>query len=429
MIVRQGFQYALRLKPQEEALLRRWAGCRRFVFNEALAHQQAELAAGRKRPGYEALSARLPELKKTHPWLTEPPAQALQQALKDLCAAWEAKFNSRFGAPRFKKRGEGDSLRLPQDCKYDSEAGAVTLPKLGRVRLRHSRVALGTLKNVTLRQQGGKWIAALQTQREVEAPVPTATAAVGLDFGVVTIITPSVGAPIELPPQLNRYERRMKRLQQALSRKQKASKNRRKARQRVAACHQRIAAVRRDFLQKSTTQLVRENALIAIEDLSVKHMTASAAGTVDAPGKNVRAKTGLNRSIRRNGWSMARAMLKYKTAWAGVMLVPVPPAYTSQTCSACGHVAAESRKTQAVFSCVACGHAENADRNAARNILARAEASLGGCPAGTAGHAETQACEGAAKPRRRPRSAARGRSASRPAELPLTGTISEPKHS
>jgi putative transposase len=140
MLVRQGFQYALRLKAQREAVLRRWVGCRRFVFNEALSHQRAEVEAGRKRPGYAALCARLPALKAQHPWLSEPPAQALQQTLKDLCKAWDAKYTSRFGAPRFKKKGEGDTLRLPQDCAYDAAAGLVRLPKLGAVRLRHSRL-------------------------------------------------------------------------------------------------------------------------------------------------------------------------------------------------------------------------------------------------------------------------------------------------
>ena len=129
MLIRQGFQYAPRLKPRREALVRRWVGCRRFVFNEALAFQRAETAAGRKRPGYSALCARLPGLKKEHPWLAEPPAQALQQALKDLCQAWQHKYTSRFGAPRFKKRGEGDTMRFPQDCTYNAAAGAVHIPR------------------------------------------------------------------------------------------------------------------------------------------------------------------------------------------------------------------------------------------------------------------------------------------------------------
>lgn len=428
MLVRQGFQYALRLKAQREAVLRRWVGCRRFVFNEALAHQNSEVAAGRKRPGYSTLCARLPDLKKLHPWLAEPPAQALQQALKDLCAAWDRKFTSRFGAPRFKKKGEGDTLRLPQDCQYDAAAGTLHLPKLGQVRLRHSRLALGTLKNVTLRQERGRWVAALQTERDVEVLAPAATAAVGLDFGAATAIMPSDDAlaPIELPVRIGRYERRMKRLQQAVSRKKKGSKNRAKARGRLNACHARIAAMRRDFLHQATTKVIDAHALIAIEDLAVKNMTASAAGTAEVPGKNVKAKAGLNRTILRNGWAMARGMLEYKAAWRGAMLVAVPPAYTSQECSDCGHISAENRKTQAWFECVACGHAEHADRNAAKNILAKAqqligsEIQSGGRPASTAGYAGTNACEGAALPRRRPRSAARGASVG----APLAGTSS-----
>jgi putative transposase len=127
-------------------------------------------------------------------------------------------------------------------------------------------------------------------------------------------------------------------------------------------------------------------------------MTCSAAGTVDAPGRNVRAKAGLNRSILRNGWSLARSMLEYKATMSGVTLVAVSPAFTSQQCHSCGHTAAENRRGQARFACVACGHAENADRNAARNILAKAqrmfadasqEAQPGGRPASTAGYAGT----------------------------------------
>ena len=436
-MIRQGFQYALRLNAKREALLRRWLGCRRFVFNEALAHQKSEVASGRKRPGYSALCARLPELKKQHPWLCEPPAQALQQALKDLSSAWDRKYTSGFGAPRFKKRGEGDTLRLPQDCAYDAAAGTLRLPKLGAVRLRHSRQALGELKNVTLRQERGRWIAALQTEREFEVGAPAAVAAVGLDFGAATTIMPSDAAlaPIDLPVRIGRYERRMKRLQQAVSRKKRGSKNRAKARQRLADCHARIAAMRRDFLHQATTKLVADHALIAIEDLAVKNMTASAAGTAHAPGKNVKAKAGLNRTILRNGWSMARSMLEYKSSWSGVMLVAVPPAYTSQECSRCGFTDAGNRVSQARFACLACGPTEHADRNAAANILRRAQEQLGdisaepsndqdqpdGRPASTAGYAGTHACEGAAMPRQRPHSAAQGRSVG----LPLAGTVSE----
>ncbi len=394
------------------------------MFNEALALQRAEIVAGRKRPGYAALCKRLPDLRKAHPWLGEPPAQALQQALKDLCAAWARKFTSRFGAPRFKKKGQGDTIRFPQDCTYDAVAGVVRLPKLGDVRLRHSRPALGKLKNVTLRFEGKRLVVSLQTEREIDALASGAAGEVGLDFGAVATITPSAGRLIVLPARIGRYERRMKRLQQAVSRKKSGSNNRRKAVVRVAECHRRIAAIRRDFLHQETTKLVSTNALLAIEDLAVKNMTASPTGTIEAPGKNVRQKAGLNRTILRNGWGMARSMLDYKAAWRGSVLVAVAPAFTSQRCSCCGHTAAENRKTQALFECVQCGHTENADRNAARNILLRAKQILaGGCPPSTAGYAGTHACEGAHRelPRRRPRSAAQGSAVG----LPLAGTVSE----
>lgn len=401
MLLRQGFKYALRLRKGDEAALRRWVGCRRFVYNEALAHQRAQVAVGCKRPGYASLCARLPELKRQYPWLSEPPAQALQQALKDLCKAWNGYDSKRLGAPRFASRAKRSTLRLPQDCRYDAHAGRLFLPKFGAVRLRHSRIAEGALKNVTLRQEGRRWFASLQTEREIEDPLPVSLAAVGLDFGATTSIMPSAGEPIRLPGRIGRYERRISRMQRAVSRKKKGGSNRRKAIARLAECHRRVSAIRRDFLHKETTKLANGHGLVAIEDLDVKRMTASASGTVDAPGKSVRQKAGLNRAILRNGWSMTRGMLEYKTARRGSALVAVSPAYTSQACNACGCVAAENRRTQALFSCIVCGYTDHADRNAAKNILRRAEELLGGRPATTAGWAGRYACE--ADPSRRPR--------------------------
>ena len=421
MLIRQGFQYAVRLKAKDQALVRRWVGCRRFVYNEALAFQNDEIAAGRARPNYEALCKRLPEPRKDHPWLCEPPAQGLQQALKDLCRAWERRYTSGFGVPKFRRKGQGDTIRFPQDCQYDAHRGVICIPKLGKVRLRHSRLALGKLKNVTLRWDGKRFIVSLQTEREMEVAPSAATGEVGLDFGAKVSIMPSEGKPIRLPERVSRFERRLKRLQQVVSRKRRGSNNRRKAVARVAQCHRRIAAMRRDFLHQKTTELVRNNALIAIEDLRIKIMTASAAGTIENPGKHVKAKSGLNRTILRNGWGMARSMLQYKALWHGSTLVAVGPAFTSQTCSCCGHVAAGNRPSQALFECLECGHVENADRNAARNILRRGKQILAGrCPSSTAGYAGTDACSGGAS-RSRPRSAAQG-SAVRP---PLAGTIPE----
>lgn len=178
----QGYLCALRLKPRKEALLRRWVGCRRWVWNKALAFQRAELEAGRRRPTYTELSARLPVLKKANPWLGDPPAQTLQQTLKDLCEAWDKHRRSGARAPRFKARGEGESLRFVQDLVHDAAGGRVRLPKLGFVRMRHSRIAEGMHKNATVRQERGRWVVSLQMRCDVDEPLPVGTAAVGLDF-------------------------------------------------------------------------------------------------------------------------------------------------------------------------------------------------------------------------------------------------------
>lgn len=136
------------------------------------------------------------------------------------------------------------------------------------------------------------------------------------------------------------------------------------------APHVREADQRKDFVEKTSTWLVRSYDLVAVEDLDVKSMLRSARGTVEQPGTNVAQKRGLNRSIHAQGWSRFRRRLEDKAATCGVQVVAVDPANTSQRCSACGHTAAENRKSQAVFVCQACGHADNADVNAANNILA-----------------------------------------------------------
>ncbi len=116
--------------------------------------------------------------------------------------------------------------------------------------------------------------------------------------------------------------------------------------------------------------------IVILEDLKVRSMTKSAKGTEEAPGKNVAAKSGLNRSILDQGWYEFKRQLKYKQEWAGGRVILVDPRNTSQTCSVCSHTAAENRQTQAHFECVSCGHAENADSNAAKNILAAGRAAI-----------------------------------------------------
>ncbi len=163
----------------------------------------------------------------------------------------------------------------------------------------------------------------------------------------------------------------MRRYQRALSRKAKFSKNRQKAQWRVQNIHTRIGNARRDFLHKTTTTISKNHAMVCIEDLQVKNMSRSSKGNAQKAGKNVRAKSGLNKSILDQGWFEFRRQLEYKLTWNGGMLVAVPPHNTSRTCPACGRVTAENRQTQAHFECVNCGYENNADVVGAMNILAR----------------------------------------------------------
>ena len=164
-------------------------------------------------------------------------------------------------------------------------------------------------------------------------------------------------------------ERRCRKAQQEASRRKRGSKRYAKSRRRAAACKSKAARIRKHWNHEATTALVSRFGVVCIEDLKTSNMTASARGTVEEPGRNVRQKAGLNRSILEHGWYQFESLLVYKLAASGGTLVKVDPRNTSRTCSECGAVDARSRENQATFRCVHCGFEAHADRNAAVNIL------------------------------------------------------------
>jgi putative transposase len=310
------------------------------------------------------------------PWLSETHSQLLQQTLKDLDRAYANFFEKRAELPRFKKKGRHDSFRYPQGCKLDQANSRIFLPKLGWMRYRNSREVLGAVKNVTVSGKQGKWFVSIQTERDVEQPAHPSASMIGVDLGVVRFATLSDGTVFEPADSLKQRQERLSRHQRAMARKQKFSNNWKKAKAKATKTHQKIANVRRDYLHKATTTLSKNHAVVVVEDLQVRNMSKSAAGTADQPGRNVKAKSGLNRSILDQGWSEFRRQLEYKQAWRGGDVLAVPPQNTSRTCPACGHVAAENRQTQARFACVACGFVENADLVGAINVLRAGHARL-----------------------------------------------------
>jgi putative transposase len=162
--------------------------------------------------------------------------------------------------------------------------------------------------------------------------------------------------------------------QRKLSRKIKGSQNWHKQKAVVARLHIRIADIRNDYLHKCSTTISKNHALVVLEDLKVSNMSASAKGSIENPGRNVKAKSGMNKAILDQGWHEFRRMLEYKLLWRGGKVVTISPRYTSQTCPQCDHVCPDNRKTQHVFRCMVCGYTENADLVAAMNILAAGHA-------------------------------------------------------
>jgi len=369
----QAFRFELMPNGEQERDMRRFAGARRRVYNDALDLQQKRHARGEKNLGYVALAKELTAWRAEKPWLAEAPIHVLQQSLKDLGAAFKNFFEKRSDAPTFKKKGRSaESFRYPdpKQMELDSANGRIKLPKLGWLRYRKSREVPGELRSVTVSLRAGRWFASILTRRDVEVPAHDGDI-VGMDMGVAKFAAFSDGSFIEPRNSFKQHEEALAKAQREMSRKDKFSNNWKKAKARVQKIHWRIGNVRNDFLHQSSCEVSKNHAIVVSEDLQVRNMSKSASGTVDAPGKNVAAKSGLDRSILDQGWGEWRRQLEYKLKWQGGELAVVPPHHTSQECPHCHHVSPENRKTQAQFLCAQCGFEENADTVGAINVLSR----------------------------------------------------------
>ena len=372
MQIRKAYKFRLKAKPGQIAMFRQQAGCCRFLWNRALALQKQRLDAGEKVLRYAELCKLLTGWKREEAtaFLAEAPIHALQQTLKFLDRAIMEAFDKsnpqRF--PVFKKKGrDADSFRHPDGFKLDG--ARIYLPKIGWVRLHKSREIEGVPRNVTVSRRGEHWYVSIQTEMEVAEPVHPATSAVGIDLGVARFATLSDGSYLEPLHSFRRIEKRLAREQRKLGRKVKFSANWRKQKERITRLHIKVADARNDFLHKASTTISKNHAIVVLEYLRIRNMSRSARGSQENPGRNVRAKAGLNKAILDQGWFEFRRQLEHKQLWQGGTVVAIPPQYTSQTCPSCGTISPENRKTQARFAC-ACGYRNHADHVAALNILA-----------------------------------------------------------
>ncbi|EEY91057.1 MULTISPECIES: RNA-guided endonuclease InsQ/TnpB family protein [Acinetobacter] len=419
MKINKAYKFRLEPNAEQELVLNKLLGSARFVWNQILA-VSFEMLANNERINKVNLVNKIPELRKKPECAfleNSSNGVSLQQKVRDLGDAWGKFFNKKEQAklkqkpfrakkprffklsdggevqlrplmPRFKKKSDGyDSIRIVQFGRYCWVKGnQVKLPNdIGVVKFRKSQNIVGEIKNVTISKHVGKWYVSFGAENTVEAPVHPSKSAVGIDLGVKKLITTSSGQVFDPINSFKANQVKLARLQRKLRKKNKFSQNWKKLNLKINTLHHHIANIRHDYLHKVTTTLSKNHAMIVVEDLKVANMSKSAKGSIEKKGKNVKAKSGLNKSILDQGWSMLVNMLVYKQQWRGGLLVKVDPKYTSQTCSSCGHVAKENRLTQANFSCVECSFGENADINASRNILAVGHTVLsveGGCGKG-----------------------------------------------
>jgi putative transposase len=367
----------------------------RFVWNLAV-EQQQHWQPGRQAPGYHEQCAQLTAARAEYDWLAAGSQTVQQQALRDFAQAMRNFFNGTHRRPTWRKGGRHEGFRQvglkPRHFKRLSRRyGQIWVPKVGWVRFRWTRNIPPAVKSYRVtRDRSGRWHIAFAAIPQ-PIPGPDDGSVVGVDRGVAVSVALSCGEMLRVPGLSAGETQRLRRLQQRLARAQRGSNQRARTKRAIARLRARETDRRRDWVEKTSTEVARRFHTIRVEDLNVRAMTRSARGTRECPGTRVAQKRGLNREISRQGWGLLVARLQHK---ASGRLEFVPAAYTSQRCSQCGHVAPENRKSQAVFQCVACDAGQcNADVNAARNIAAgRAVTARGDLGTSRSANREPQLC-------------------------------------
>jgi putative transposase len=371
-------RYRLLPTPAQEAVLRDHCGHARYVWNLAV-EQHSWWHPGRAgAPGYLQQCRQLTQARAGHPWLAAGSQTVQQQALRDFARAMAAFFDpaSPAGRPSWRKAGRDEGFRITgrRGRQWDvrrlsRKTGEVWVPKAGWVRFRWSRDVPPDAKSyrVTM-DRAGRWHVAFAV---IPGPVPAPGngQAVGIDRGVAVSAALSTGDLLRCPGLAARERIGLRRRQRTLARARRGSNRRGRVKHAIARLRARETDRRKDWAEKVSTDLARRFDVIRVEDLQIRNMTRSAKGTRENPGRNVRAKAGLNlsRGILQSAWGLLVRRLEDK---APGRVEKISPAFTSQRCSAGGRVDRGSRESQAVFRCTACGFACHADVNAAINIAA-----------------------------------------------------------
>lgn len=411
MIVHQAFRFALDPTGAQRRAFASHSGAARFAFNWGLEQVRASMALRefelcmfgevRSAPvGWSLYALRREwnqEKEKVAPWWRENSKEAYSSGLDALARALQAWSSSRrgqragprVGFPRFRKRSHPMGCRFTTGAiRVDDDERHIVLPRLGRIRTSEAttslrdRVTSGTARilSASISEEAGRWFVAFTCEVERTAVESNGHGdTIGVDLGVLALATLSTGEVVAGPRALRAGLRKLRRLSRCHARCRRGSANRRKAARRLARHHARVAHLRHDHLHQLTTRLAKSHGRIVVEDLNVAGMSRSARGTREAPGRNVRAKSGLSRSLADASLGEFRRQLSSKCSWYGAELVVADRFFpSSRTCSRCGTRTERLSLGERVFACSACGLRLDRDLNAAINLAGWAHPDVAG---------------------------------------------------
>jgi transposase, IS605 OrfB family, central region len=363
--MRKTFRYRIYPTKKQIRIMNQWLEECRWLFNHFLAERKEAWEQEQRSINYHAQATSLPTLKKQRPSLASVHSQVLQNVAVRIDLAFKAFFRrvkagEKPGYPRFRGKGRYDSFTFPQSG-FSLNGNILRLSKIGNVKVVLHRPVEGQIKTCTIKRSStGKWYVMFSCEWE-PAPLPENNEAVGIDVGLHSFATLSTGEQIENPKFFRQEEKVLAKAQRKLSKAEKGTPERKKCRKVVARIHERIAWKRQDFIHQHSRKIVNHFGIIAVEDIQVNRMLHNHC---------------LAKSISDAAWSGFFQLLAIKAEWAGRKFVAVNPAYTSQTCSGCGH-RQKMPLSERVFKCPCCGAELDRDVNAALNILGLGRQALG----------------------------------------------------
>jgi len=360
--MQKAFRYRFYPTPEQENLLRRTLGCVRLIYNKMLHERTTAFYERQERISYNQSSSLLTGWKKQDElsFLNEVSCVPLQQGLRHLQQAFKGFWDKRTTYPTFKKKRNGGSAEFTRSA-FNYVDGQLFLAKNTEpLPIRWSRqIPKGCEPStVTVRlDAAGRWFVSLLVDDPTITPLPITKGQTGIDLGITSLATLSTGEKVSNPKHFDSLYKRLKKAQKALSGKEKGSSNRYKAQLRVARIQARIKDSRQDYWHKLTTRLIRDNQVIAIEDLNVCGMVRNHK---------------LARAISDCGWSEMVRQLEYKAEWYGRKLIKIDRWFpSSKRCGNCGHTVSKLPLNIREWDCPECGTHHDRDINAANNILAQ----------------------------------------------------------